>query len=44
MTGVPDAAGMERLGDIVEKTPVTLALKAGFAISTRLNQGAAART
>jgi putative redox protein len=44
VTGVPDAAGMERLGDIVEKTPVTLALKAGFAISTRLNHGAAART
>jgi len=32
-----DAAGIERLRDIVERTPVTLALKAGFAISTVLD-------
>jgi putative redox protein len=34
--GVPDAAGLERLRDIVERTPVTLALKTGFEISTTL--------
>jgi putative redox protein len=32
-----DAAGLGRLRDIVERTPVTLALKAGFAISTVLD-------
>ncbi|HEY2707250.1 MAG TPA: OsmC family protein [Caulobacteraceae bacterium] len=44
VSGVPDAAGLERLRDIVERTPVTLALKAGFAISTTLSEttGAAA--
>jgi putative redox protein len=36
--GVPDAAGLERLRDIVERTPVTLALKAGFAIATKLDE------
>jgi putative redox protein len=36
--GVPDAAGLERLRDIVERTPVTLALKAGFTISTVLGE------
>jgi putative redox protein len=39
--GVPDAAGLERLRDIVERTPVTLALKPGFTISTVLSEGAA---
>jgi len=36
VTGVPDEAGVGRLRDIVERTPVTLALKAGFDISTVL--------
>jgi putative redox protein len=40
VSGVPDEAGMERLRDIVERTPVTLALKPGFTISTVLTQGA----
>jgi putative redox protein len=44
VTGAPDAAGMQRLAEIVEKTPVTLALKAGFTISTELNEAASART
>ncbi len=39
VSGVPDAAGLERLRDIVEKTPVTLALKAGFAIATTVDAG-----
>jgi putative redox protein len=34
--GAPDEAGLERLRDIAEKTPVTLALKAGFDIATTL--------
>jgi putative redox protein len=38
VAGVPDAAGLERLRDIVERTPVTLALKAGFTISTVLDE------
>jgi putative redox protein len=43
VAGAPDAAGVARLRDIVERTPVTLALKDGFAISTQLNPvGAAA--
>ena len=42
--GPPDATGVERLRDIVERTPVTLALKAGFTISTELTETAAART
>jgi putative redox protein len=45
VSGVPDEAGMERLRDVVERTPVTLALKPGFTISTVLTQatqGAAA--
>ena len=43
--GVPDEAGLARLRDIVERTPVTLALKPGFTISTVLTEtqpGAAA--
>ena len=34
--GAPDEAALTRLRDIVERTPVTLALKAGFDILTRL--------
>jgi len=41
VSGVPDEAGLERLRDIVERTPVTLALKPAFTISTVLAQGAA---
>jgi putative redox protein len=40
--GAPDAAGLERLRDIVERTPVTLALKSGFDISTVLTEDASA--
>ena len=36
VSGAPDAAGIERLRDIVERTPVTLALKPGFDIETTL--------
>ena len=45
VSSVPDEAGLERLRDIVERTPVTLALKPGFTISTVLTEatsGAAA--
>jgi putative redox protein len=38
VAGVPDAAGLARLRDIVERTPVTLALKGGFTISTALDE------
>ncbi|HTX49623.1 MAG TPA: OsmC family protein [Caulobacteraceae bacterium] len=38
--GVPDAAGLERLRDIVERTPVTLALKPGFEITTTVTEAA----
>jgi putative redox protein len=38
VVGVPDAAGLARLKDIVERTPVTLALKSGFAIATELEE------
>ena len=41
VSGVPDEAGLERLRDIVERTPVTLALKPAFTISTVLAQVAA---
>ncbi|HXQ16805.1 MAG TPA: OsmC family protein [Caulobacteraceae bacterium] len=40
VSGVPDTAGLERLRDIVERTPVTLALKPGFTISTVLAETA----
>ena len=40
--GVPDE-GVERMRDIVERTPVTLALKSGFAISTTVHAGADVR-
>jgi putative redox protein len=36
VTGAPDEAALERLRDIAERTPVTLALKPGFDITTRL--------
>jgi putative redox protein len=42
VSGAPDEAGLARLRDIVERTPVTLALKAGFAIATELNPVGAA--
>jgi putative redox protein len=41
VSGVPDEAGLERLRDIVERTPVTLALKPAFTISTKLAHVAA---
>jgi putative redox protein len=44
VTGAPDAAAVQRLAEIAERTPVTLALKAGFTISTELTEAAAART
>ena len=44
VTGAPDAAAVQRLREIAERTPVTLALKAGFTISTELTQSAAAGT
>lgn len=44
VTGAPDAAAVQRLAEIAEKTPVTLALKAGFTISTELSAAASART
>jgi putative redox protein len=36
VAGAPDEAALQRLREIAERTPVTLALKAGFAISTQL--------
>jgi putative redox protein len=42
VSGVPDATGLARLRDIVERTPVTLALKVGFTISTVLDETAGA--
>jgi len=42
VTGAPDAAGLDRLRDIVERTPVTLALKPGFEIVTTLAVAATA--
>jgi putative redox protein len=44
VSGAPDAAAVQRLAEIAEKTPVTLALKGGFTISTKLTQTADART
>jgi putative redox protein len=40
--GVPGLAGLDRLRDIVERTPVTLALKPGFEITTTLTEAATA--
>ena len=40
VSGAPDAAAVQRLREIAERTPVTLALKAGFTISTELTQTA----
>jgi putative redox protein len=44
VTGAPDPAAVQRLAEIAERTPVTLALKAGFTISTQLTEAASART
>ena len=44
VSGAPDAAAVQRLAEIAEKTPVTLALKGGFTISTELTEAASART
>src|SRR5580692_6794010 len=38
VSGALDAAAVQRLAEIAEKTPVTLALKGGFTISTKLTQ------
>jgi putative redox protein len=43
VSGAPDAAAVQRLAEIAEKTPVTLALKGGFTISTQLTEAANAR-
>lgn len=43
VTGAPDEAALQRLRDVVERTPVTLALKSGFDIETKL-QAAASET
>lgn len=40
--GAPDEAAIGRLRDIVERTPVTLAMKAGFDITTELDAGTVA--
>jgi putative redox protein len=40
VSGAPDEAGLQRLRDIVERTPVTLALKSGFDIATTLDPSA----
>jgi putative redox protein len=40
--GAPDDAAIARLRDIVERTPVTLALKSGFDIATVLEPTASA--
>jgi putative redox protein len=42
VSGVPDE-GLERMRDIVERTPVTLALKAGFSIATTVHAVAEVR-
>jgi putative redox protein len=42
VSGVPEE-GLERLRDIVERTPVTQALKDGFAISTNMQSVAEVR-
>jgi putative redox protein len=41
VSGAPDAAAIARLADIVERTPVTLALRSGFTISTELTPASA---
>jgi putative redox protein len=43
VSGAPDEAGLERLRDIAERTPVTLALKTGFAMTTTLHAVAEVR-
>ncbi|HXQ47032.1 MAG TPA: OsmC family protein [Caulobacteraceae bacterium] len=42
VSGVPDE-GLERMRDIVERTPVTLALKNGFSITTTVHAVAEVR-
>jgi putative redox protein len=42
VSGVPDE-GLERMRDIVERTPVTLALKNGFSITTTVHSVAEVR-
>ncbi|HXQ09442.1 MAG TPA: OsmC family protein [Caulobacteraceae bacterium] len=42
VSGVPDE-GVERMRDIIERTPVTLALKTGLAITTTIHAVAEAR-
>ena len=41
VAGAPDDAAIARLADIVERTPVTLALRSGFTISTKLTPASA---
>ena len=41
VTGAPDAAAVARLAEIAERTPVTLALRSGFTISTELTPASA---
>ena len=44
VSGAPDEAAVRRLSEIAERTPVTLALKAGFTISTELTESAGSPT
>jgi putative redox protein len=44
VSGAPDEAAVLRLREIAERTPVTLALKAGFTISTELTETAGSAT
>jgi putative redox protein len=44
VSGAPDEAAVQRLREIAERTPVTLALKAGFTISTELTEAAGSPT
>ena len=44
VSGAPDEAAVRRMREIAERTPVTLALKAGFTISTELTESAGSPT
>jgi len=44
VSGAPDEAALRRLSEIAERTPVTLALKAGFTISTEMTEAAGSAT
>jgi putative redox protein len=44
VSGAPDAAAVQRLSEIAERTPVTLALRSGFTISTELTEAAGSAT